>query len=133
MRPASPACYTMLRISARVSMPPMPAPPSLPSDHPRSLKTHVSASECRTIEARAARAGLSVSGYLRATALGRAVHTRGMSDAVDALCDLEARLSSLSDAIREAAAAAGCTEWVADPLAEVDAARVRLAETAGAL
>ena len=89
----------------------MPAPPA----RTRSLKTHVSDSDRRAIEARATREGLSVSAYLRAAALGRGIRFAGASDIVDALCDLEAVLSAVP------------------ALAGVDAIRQRLSDLAAAL
>lgn len=107
---------------------------SAPSpDRARSLKTHASAAECRAIEARAERAGLSVSAYLRAAALGRAVRARGTSDAVDALCDLVREVTGLCDLVRDLAAAAGCAERAAEALRQVEGARDSLAEAAGRL
>ena len=123
MRIARGACYTILRIEPQGFRGAMTTP----------LTVHVNASERRVVEDRAERAGLSVSAYLRAAALGRAVRTRGMSDATDALCDLEAVLSVLARSIHEAADAAGCTDRVVPVLGELDAARVRLVDAAGRL
>lgn len=111
----------------------MQAAPACSPDRPRSLKTHASAAECRVIEARAECAGLSVSAYLRAAALGRAVRARGTSDAVDALCDLVREVSGLGEMVRDLAAAAGCAERATEVLRRVDAARDALAEAAGRL
>lgn len=93
----------------------------------------MSTDERRAIEARAERAGMSVSGYMRVAALGRAIRTRGMSDATDALCDLEAVLSALAVSLRDAAGAVGRPERMAAELGELDAARDRLVRVAGTL
>lgn len=77
------------------------------ADRSRSLKLHASAAECRTIETRAERAGLSVSAYLRAAALGRAVRARGASDTVETLSALDSALLALVAEVREAVSASG--------------------------
>lgn len=113
-------------------MPVTPAADS-PAQARRSLKLHGSAAECRAIEARAERAGLSVSSYLRAAALGRAARSRGTSDAVFALCDLIREVAVLCDMARDLAAAAGCADRAAEVLRRVDTARDNLADAAGRL
>lgn len=101
-----------------------------PADDPtrRPVTVHVTAGERARIEARANRAGLSVSAYLRDAGLGRAIRARGASDARVSLSALDGALTELVDALGEAG-----PDRVAAALSHIKSARDLMIEAAGRL
>lgn len=100
----------------------------LPDTTRRPVTVHVTARERATIEARADRAGLSVSAYLRDAGLGRAIRARGASDARVSLSALDGALTDLVGALSEAA-----PDRLAATLAHVETARDLMIEAAARL
>lgn len=107
---------------------PVAQPPPPDRDRGYALKVHVSTSERRAIEARAERAGLSVSAYLRDAGLGRAVRARGASDAMVALSALDGALTELVGAVQGAG-----KERASAALARVESARDLMIKAAARL